>query len=98
VAVNIAETGLNLSELSNVMHVYLVDLAGFYRKDLEFLMTLVAVKYGLTRIPVMVFGKGTLQKLGITTEKTYHLMTVNISYWDDYMRYTREFLKKAKIV
>jgi hypothetical protein len=97
VAVNVAETGLNLSELSNVVHFYLIDMAGFRRSDFELLMTLICVKYGLMRVPIMVFGDGTLQKIGMQSEKKYHLMIVNISCWDDYMRYTQEFLKKAKI-
>lgn len=98
VAVNIAELGLNLSELSNVVHVYLVDMAGLHKDDFSFLLTLVAVKFGLTRMPVMVFGAGTLQKIGVASEKKYHLMTVNITYWDEYMRYTQDFLRKAKLV
>jgi hypothetical protein len=97
VAVNLAETGLNLSELSNITQIYLVDNYGFTRKDFELLLSLIALKFGLSRIPVMVFGKGTLERIGIGVEKTYHLMVVNISCWDEYMRYTQEFLKKAKL-
>lgn len=96
-AVNITDVGMNLSELSNVVKIYIVDGAGFSKKDLRLLMSLVAVKFKLDRYPAMVYPGEFLDKVGIGAEKEYMLMTVNLSHWDDYMRYTTDFLKKAKL-
>jgi len=33
----------------------------------------------------------------MAADKTYTLMTVNLAHWDDYMRHTTDFLKRAKL-
>jgi hypothetical protein len=96
-AVNITDLGLNLSELSNAVHIYIVDGTGFTNKDLRLLLSLIAVKFKLERYPVMVYPGEFLDKVNISPDKTYNLMTVNLAHWDDYMQYTTNFMKKAKL-
>ena len=96
-AINITDVGMNLSELSNAVHIYIVDGAGFGKKDLRLMMSLIAVKFNLKHYPAMVYPAEFLEKVEIPAEKIYNLMTVNLAHWDDYMRYTTEFLKKAKL-
>jgi len=96
-AVNITDLGLNLSELSNAVHIYIVDGTGFAKKDLRLMMSLLAVKFNLEQYPAMVYPAEFLDKVGMAADKTYTLMTVNLAHWDDYMRYTTEFLKRAKL-
>ena len=96
-AVNVTDLGLNLSELSNAVHIYIVDGTGFTRQDLRLMMSLLAVKFNLERYPAMVYPGEFLDKVGVLADKTYNLMTVNLAYWDDYMRHTTDFLKRAKL-
>lgn len=96
-AVNITDLGLNLSELSNAVHIYIVDGTGFTKKDLRLMMSLLAVKFKLERYPAMVYPGEFLSKVGVSPDKVYNLMTINLQYWDDYMRYTTDFLKRAKL-
>jgi len=96
-AVNITDLGLNLSELSNAVHIYIVDGTGFTRQDLRLMMSLLAVKFNLERYPAMVYPGEFLDKVNLAADKTYNLMTVNLAHWDDYMRYTTDFLKRAKL-
>jgi hypothetical protein len=97
IAINITDVGMNLSELSNAAHLYVIDGAGFGKSDLRQMMSLVAVKFNIERYPIMVYPGEFLEKIEIPAEKTYKLMTVNLAHWDDYMRYTTDFLKKAKL-
>ncbi|NOR49447.1 MAG: PilZ domain-containing protein, partial [Desulfuromonadales bacterium] len=97
IAVNITDVAMNLSELSNAVHIYIVDGSGFSKKDLKLIMSLIAVKFNLGRYPAMIYPCEFLEKIEIPAEKIYNLMTVNLAYWDDYMRYTTDFLKKAKL-
>jgi hypothetical protein len=97
IAVNITDVAMNLSELSNAVHIYIVDGSGFSKKDLRLIMSLIAVKFNLDRYPAMIYPCEFLEKIEIPAEKIYNFMTVNLAYWDDYMRYTTEFLKKAKL-
>ena len=96
-AVNVTDLGLNLSELSNAVHIYIVDGTGFTRQDLRLMMSLLAVKFNLERYPAMVYPGEFLDKVNLAADKTYNLMTVNLAHWDDYMRYTTDFLKRAKL-
>ncbi len=45
----------------------------------------------------MVYPLDYLVKIGIPSEKTYAFNVMSLHYWDDYMRYLREFMKKAKV-
>jgi hypothetical protein len=38
-----------------------------------------------------------MEKTVISYEKTYAFNVMSLHYWDDYMRYLREFMKKAKV-
>jgi len=96
-AVNITDLGLNFSELSNAVHIYIVDGTGFAKKDLTQVLSLVAVECNLERYPAMVYPGEFLDKVGVPPDKIYNLMTVNLQHWDDYMRYTTDFLKRAKL-
>ena len=97
IAINITDVGMNLSELSNAVHIYVIDSSGFSKKDLRLMMSLIAVKFNLERYPAMIYPCEFLEKVEIPVEKIYNLMTVSLAYWDDYMRYTTDFLKKAKL-
>jgi hypothetical protein len=96
-AVNITDLGLNLSELSNAVHIYIVDGSGFTRQDLRLMMSLLAVKFNLKRYPAMVYPGEFLDKVGESADRTYTLITVNLKHTDEYMRYTTDFLKRAKL-
>lgn len=96
-AVNVTDEGLNLSELNNLIKIYVLDGSGFTRKDFNLFLSLLLVKFNRERSPVMVYPLHYLEQAGIPQDKTYHLMTVNLQNWDDYMRHTREFLRKARM-
>ena len=96
-AVNITDLGLNFSELSNAVLLYIVDGSGFTKKDLNLVMSTLAVEFNLERYPAMVYPGEFLDKIGIVPDKVYNFMTVNLEYGDDYMRYTSDFMKRAKL-
>jgi hypothetical protein len=96
-AVNQTNVGLNFSELTNATKVFVVDGNGFSKRDFGLMMSLIAVKFGMQRVPLLVYPFSYLEKAGIPFEKTYAFNVMSLHYWDDYMRYLREFMKKAKI-
>lgn len=97
VVVNLMNIGMNFSELTNATKLFVVDGNGFSKRDFGLMMSMVAVKFGLERIPLLVYPLDYLAKAGIPHEKTYAFNVVSMHYWDNYMRYLREFMKKAKI-
>lgn len=97
VAVNCTDIGLNFSELTNATQLFVVDSNGFGKRDFELMMSLVAVKFGLGRIPLLVYPCDYLTKAGIPSDRNYSFDVMNLDYWDDYMNYLREFMRKAKV-
>jgi len=96
-AVNCTDVGLNFSELNNATHVFVVDGTGFKTQDFKFMLSLVALKFNLNKFPVMVFQKEFMERNNIPFEKTYCCNILSSHHWDDYMRYLRNFMKRAKI-
>lgn len=96
-AVNLTNIGMNFSELSNATQLFVVDGNGFNKRDFGLMLSMVAVKFGLERVPLLVYPLDYLAKAGIPHEKTYAFNVVSMHYWDDYMRYLRDFMKKAKV-
>jgi hypothetical protein len=97
VLVNRTDIGLNFSELTNATKVFVVDSGGFKKNDFKVIMALVAMKYNLERFPLLVYPVTYLDTARITYEKVYSCNIMSLRYWDEYMRYMREFMKKAKV-
>jgi len=97
VAVNRTDIGLNFSELSNATKIFVVDSAGFSKRDFSLMMSLVAMKYGLMSLPLLVYPKDYLAKAGIPSEKEYTINILSLHHWDDFMSYYRDLMKKAKV-
>lgn len=97
VSVTLTDFGLNMSELTNAATLFVVDPEDFGRDDFELLMSLLCVKFGLKRIPVFVFPENQADRWQLPREKTYHLWVLDTRHTDDYMRYIRDFMRKAKL-
>lgn len=91
------DIGLNFSELTCAAKVFVIDSAGFSKKDFRLMMSLVEVKFGLKNLPLLVYPNEYLVKVGIPYEKDYSFNIINLHYWDDFMRYLRDLMKKAKM-
>ncbi|MCM2265690.1 MAG: PilZ domain-containing protein [Desulfuromonadales bacterium] len=97
IAVNRTDVGLNFSELTNATKLLVVDGSGFSKRDFQLMMSMVAVKFGMERFPLLVYPLTYLASAGIPHEKIYAFNVMSLHYWDDYMRYLRDFMKKAKV-
>ncbi len=96
-AVNKTDIGLNFSDLTNALQVFVVDGCGFKQKDFKFMLSLAALKFQIKKFPVMVFPTAYMTNNNIPFEKTYRCNIISSQSWDDYMRYLRSFLKKARV-
>lgn len=96
-AINKTDIGLNFSDLTNAMQVFVVDGCGFKQKDFKFMLSLAALKFQIKKFPVMVFPTAYMTNNDIPFEKTYRCNIISSQSWDDYMRYLRSFLKRARV-
>jgi len=97
VLVNRTDIGLNFSELTNATKIFVLDSSGFKKQDFRFIMTLVAMKFNFERLPLLVYPLAYLKSVDIPCDKTYCCNIMSMYYWDEYMRYLREFMKRAKL-
>jgi len=96
-AVNRTDVGLNFSDLTNAFQVFVVDGTGFKHQDLKIMLSQVAARFNVKEFPVMVYPTDFMTDKNIPFEKTYRCNVISSHFWDDYMRYLRNFLKRAKV-
>lgn len=96
-AVNQTDVGLNFSDLTNALQMFVVDGSGFKGHEFKALLSLVAANFNLKGFPVMVYPTDFMVDKSIPFEKTYRCNVISSHFWDDYMRYLRNFLKRAKV-
>jgi hypothetical protein len=97
ILVNRTDIGLNFSELTNATKIFVVDSSGFKKNEFHVIMMLIAMKFNLVRFPLLVYPLSYLDAACIPYEKVYSCNIMSLYYWDEYMRYMREFMKKAKV-
>ncbi len=96
-AVNQTDIGLNFSDLTNAVQVYIVDDGGLTEKIFNELLSQIAARFNTKAFPVMVFPEEFMTEKNIHFEKTYRCNVISSSHWDDYMRYLHIFLKRARV-
>ncbi len=96
-AVNRTDVGLNFSDLTNALQMYIVDDSGFKPQDFKFILSLVSAKFNMLQFPVMVYPAEFMTDNNIPYEKTYRCNVISSQFWDDYMRYLHKFMKRARI-
>jgi hypothetical protein len=96
-AVNRTDVGLNFSDLTNALQMFVVDSSGFKLQDFRIMLSQVADRLNLEQFPALVYPADFMTDKNIPFEKTYRCNVISSHYWDDYMRYLRNFLKRAKV-
>ncbi len=96
-AVNRTDVGLNFSDLTNALQMYIVDGSGVKPQDFKFILSLVAAKFDMKQFPVMVYPAEFMTDNNIPYEKIYRCNVISSQFWDDYMRYLHKFMKRARI-
>jgi len=96
-AVNRTDVGLNFSDLTNALQIFVMDGNGFNQQDFNTILSQVAARFNMKGFPVMVYPTGFMTVKNIPFEKTYRCNVISSHFWDDYMRYLRNFLKRAKV-
>lgn len=96
-AVNRTDVGLNFSDLPNALQVFVVDGSGFRHQEFKIMLSQVAAKFNSKEFPVLVYPTDFMKDKNIPFEKTYRCNVISSHFWDDYMRYLRNFLKRAKL-
>lgn len=82
--VNKADFGLNLSELTSAIQVFVPDHEELPRELLDLILSLLCLKFKRPRVPVLLFPRDAAEAYNIEIEKTYLLWIYNSMYMDDF--------------
>jgi hypothetical protein len=89
----ISNLGLNLSDLTNCIKLFILDRNDLSNHMIDHLLSCVAVHFEEEEIPVMLFPSILSSTLSITREKEYTLWVLNTQFGDSYYRYLNRLLR-----
>ncbi len=96
IMLNMANLGLNMSDLTNSMTVIVVDPTGLSRNTLQYTLKLLSAKYEKAEVPVLLFPISYAEDRSIAYERLYNLWVLNMQYTDYYFRYLKRLIKFIK--
>lgn len=94
--VNISDIGLNMSDLTNCIHVLVLDSEGFSRDILNRSLSRVSTYYEHDEMPVLLFPSDFADEQSIPYEKTYNLLILGIDHFDYYFKQLEKLLRLVK--
>ena len=93
VVVTLSELGLNLSNLTNCLHVFITDSAGLGKDTLLTTLLLISNKHVRDEIPVLLYPLSYAEEAAIPFEKIYNLFIIDTAYSDPYFRFLKNFFR-----
>jgi len=90
---NLSDNGLNLSDLTNSITVYVVDSDSMPFNIIDSIIRLISEKLKMENAPIMVYPVEYMEKEQIPFERIYNLWILNMNNTDNYFRYLKRLLK-----
>lgn len=94
--VTVSDVGLNMSEVTNAIHLFVVDDEGVSRAVINRMLWLLSAKYEREPVPVLVFPQSFAVEHKLPVEKVYSVWVLNVQYTDDYMNYMEQVLHSER--
>ena len=89
---NIADPGLNLSELTNSLTLMVLDPADLTKEILYTALAMQTEKSELMATPVLLYPDAFAEAAGMPREKSYTLWVMNMQYTDQYLKFIHKLL------
>jgi hypothetical protein len=86
ITISISDLGLNLSNLTNCFHVFVVDQENLGAAELASALRGLAAHFSGEEMPVLVYPSCFLSSRSVPHEKEYNLWVVNMRFSDIYFR------------
>jgi hypothetical protein len=93
ILLNFADLGLNLSDLTNCMHVFAVNPDRLPKEVLFETLSELMTRFGQKELPVLLFPSSYAKDESIDFEKTYSLWVLNLRHMDDYFRFLKRLFR-----
>ena len=93
VMINVADLGLNLSDLTNCIKIFVVDGQNLPKEIFSTVIATVTDTFLQDEIPVLLFPAAYADNHNIDYEKHYNLWVINLQYTDPYFKYLNRLLR-----
>lgn len=95
---NISDFGLNMSDLTNCIQIFVLDQKNFDKNIAQFALQQIATYYDNDTTPVLLYPKSYADSQGFSYEKTYNLGILNLEYINDYLDFKNSLTSHRKPV
>jgi len=85
--VNVSDIGLNMSNLTNCIHVIILDAKDLPINTIYICLSMLSKYYEQDEIPVLLYPISYAQSQFVPYKKTYDLWILNMQYTDLYFKY-----------
>jgi hypothetical protein len=96
IMVNISNIGLNLSDLTSCIKIFIIDPVDLSGSLLKSVLSNISEKTGRSEMPALLYPATYAADNDIAYEKLYTLWVLNVQYGDKYFRYLKRLLKFIK--
>ncbi|OQZ02196.1 MAG: hypothetical protein B6D35_01600 [Candidatus Brocadia sp. UTAMX2] len=96
IMVNISDIGLNMSDLTNCIHIIILDPEDLPDTILSSSVNMVSECYEQDKIPTLLYPISYAVDQSIPYDKTYNLWVLNLHYLDPYFRYLENLIHRNK--
>lgn len=90
---DVANIGLNMSELTNCIKVFILDTVEMSSDILNLTLSSLLSKFKKEQIPVLIYPEYCAEKLSLKFDKIYELWVLNVDYLDSYFKYLKRLIK-----
>ena len=91
---SISDVGLNMSDLTNCIKVFVLDSNGLSKNILYLTLSFLSAKFDQDEIPVLIYPVSYTEIQSIPYEKLYQLWVLNTQYGDQYFRCLKTLFKE----
>ena len=93
VMVNLTDLGLNLSDLTNCIKIFIIDSQALSANILTATLDALAAKFKKTNIPALLYPAEYADEQAIAYEKHYNLWAFSLQFSDQYFKYINRLLR-----
>lgn len=96
ITVTVSDIGLSLSNLTNCIHVFVLDSDDLPRGTLYSSLSMLTEYYQQDEIPVLLYPVSYAEKQSLPYEKIYTLWVLNMQSLDDYLKYIENLFHRPQ--
>ena len=95
VMVNLSDVGLNLSDLTNCITLFVLDKQRLSHESLKGALSVLVKSFDQEQLPVLIYPEAAAERLKMEVEKRYVMWSLMPHFSDGFHRYTDAILRRG---